>query len=114
MKFLSVRGIYDYAGSLPGSRYRLLRVLPSPCVHKVGTPNWFFEAQYPRPTNASVYALRPASRQTRTRLEVMMVRYFFPVRLFHSLLHAGLSRRSDAHLFCGFRVHSKVTVGGRV
>ncbi len=25
-----------------------------------------------------------------------MVRYSFPVRLFHSLLHAGLSRRSDA------------------
>ena len=24
-----------------------------------------------------------------------MVRYSFPVRLFHSLLHAGLSRRSD-------------------
>jgi hypothetical protein len=24
-----------------------------------------------------------------------MVRYSFPVRLFHSLLHAGLSRRTD-------------------
>jgi len=29
------------------------------------------------------------------RLEVRMVRYSFPVRLFHSLLHAGLSRRTD-------------------
>ena len=28
-----------------------------------------------------------------------MVRYSFPVRLFHSLLHAGLSRRSDVP-FC--------------
>jgi hypothetical protein len=25
-----------------------------------------------------------------------VVRYSFPVRLFHSLLHAGLSRRSDS------------------
>jgi len=37
--------------------------------------------------------LAPASRPVYPRLEVRMVRYSFPVRLFHSLLHAGLSRR---------------------
>ena len=47
MKFLGVHGVYDYAGSPPGSRYRPTRVLPSPSVHKVSTPNWLFEAQYP-------------------------------------------------------------------
>jgi hypothetical protein len=47
MKFLSVRGVYDYAGPPSGSRSRLPGVLPSPSVHKVGAPNWFFEAQYP-------------------------------------------------------------------
>jgi hypothetical protein len=31
-----------------------------------------------------------------------MVRYSFPVRLFHSRLHAGLSRRSDVLLFWAF------------
>jgi hypothetical protein len=29
------------------------------------------------------------------KLKVRMARYSFPVRLFHSLLHAGLSRRTD-------------------
>src|ERR1035441_8914266 len=32
------------------------------------------------------------------RLEVKMDRYSFLVRLFHSLLHAGLSRRSDVRV----------------
>jgi hypothetical protein len=47
MKFPYVLGVYDYAGSLPGSRYRLLRMLPSPCVQKVGTPNLGFRSSIP-------------------------------------------------------------------
>jgi hypothetical protein len=67
-------------------------VLPSPCVQKVGTLNWVFEALY---LARKCLCLRLACRLTtaRPRLEVRMVRYSFPVRLFHSLLHAGLSRR---------------------
>jgi len=33
------------------------------------------------------------------KLKVGLVRYSFPVRLFHSLLHAALSRRTDSHFF---------------
>jgi len=73
-------------------------VLPSPYVHRVGTLNCVFEAQYPA---HQCLCLRFASRlaTSRAKLEVRMVRYSFPVRLFHSLLHAGLSRRTDIPLF---------------
>ena len=73
-------------------------MLPSPCVHRVGAPNSFFEAQYPA---HRCLCLRFACCLTTAyaKLEVGMVRYSFPVRLFHSLLHAGLSRRTDTHCF---------------
>jgi len=73
-------------------------VLPSPYVHRVGTLNCVFEAQYPA---HQCLCLRFASclATSRAKLEVRMVRYSFPVRLFHSLLHAGLSRRTDIPLF---------------
>jgi hypothetical protein len=76
-------------------------ILPSPCVHRVGAPNSFFEAQCPA---HRCLCLRFACCLTTAyaKLEVGTVRYSFPVRLFHSLLHAGLSRRTDTHCFSGF------------
>ena len=69
-------------------------VLPSPYVQKVGTLNWVFEALY---LARKCLCLRLAClfATARPRLEVRMVRYSFPVRLLHSLLHAGLSRRIE-------------------
>ena len=43
-----------------------------------------------------------------------MVRYSFPVRLFHSLLHAGLSRRSDATRFIKFPPRLMAFAAGNV
>ena len=47
MKFPHVLGVYDYAGSRPDSLLRLNQVLPSPCVHKVGTPILVFRSSIP-------------------------------------------------------------------
>ena len=68
-------------------------MLPSPSPNKVGAPDCVFEAQYPA---HQCLCLRfvPCLAASYAKLEVRMVRYSFPVRLFHSLLHAGLSRRS--------------------
>ena len=71
-------------------------IWPSPSVNKVGVLYWVFEARYPAcqclclrfDVHLAVY---PA------KLEVRMGRYSFPVRLFHSLQHAGLSRRTHRH-----------------
>jgi hypothetical protein len=47
MKFLSVRGVYDYAGPVYGSRFTPSTVLPSSSVTESAFPKWIFEAQYP-------------------------------------------------------------------
>jgi len=74
--------------------YRLICVQPSPCVYRVGVPICRFRSSITRPTDASVYASACSSRSPAARLEVRWFRYSFPAGLFHSLLHAGLSRRS--------------------
>jgi len=74
--------------------YRPVGVQPSPCVYRVGVPICRFRSSITRPTDASVYASACSSRSPAARLEVRWFRYSFPAGLFHSLLHAGLSRRS--------------------
>src|SRR5271169_876996 len=72
MKFLGVSGVSDYAGLSSGSR---------------------LGAQYPAhlcPCLRFAVHLAVPQRKTRGRAD----RYSFPVRLLHSLLHAGLSRRT--------------------
>jgi hypothetical protein len=69
---------------------------PSPSLNKVGVLNWFLEALCPACRCLCLrfdvcLATHPA------RLEVRMDRVSFPVRLFHSLQHAGLSRRTQRH-----------------
>ncbi len=81
------------------SKVRVLslpKILPSPSLNKVGVLNWVFEAQ--RPACRCLYRRFSLGLATHSaRLEVRMVRVCFPVRLFHSLHHAGLSRRTQRH-----------------
>jgi hypothetical protein len=51
---------------------------------------------------------------TPARLEVRMVRYSFPVRLLHSRLHAGLSRRTDIAGFCTKSPKQRITCSSGV
>jgi hypothetical protein len=69
-------------------------MLPSHYANRVGTPKEVFEALYPA-HQCLCLRFAPCLAANCARLEVRMVRYSFPVRLFHSLLHAGLSRRSS-------------------
>ena len=92
LQFLSVPGVYAYRQP-PGSlAWPPAAVLPSPSDHRVGAPWPFDEARYPA---HGCLCLRFSRRLTTpaARLEVRMVRYSFPVGLFHSLLHAGFHRR---------------------
>ena len=99
MKFPGVPGVSDYAGLMISSRLRIPRYCLPSSPNWVGVLDCVFEAQYPA---RQCLCLRLACRLTTTRpkLEVRMVRYSFPVRLFHSLLHAGLSRRSGCPRLC--------------
>ena len=81
-------------GTRNGSRLAPAAVLPSPSVHRVGVPDVVFRSSIPCPLMPlSTLRRRPRGRLRKTQGQV--VRYSFPVGLFHSLLHAGLSRRSD-------------------
>jgi hypothetical protein len=70
-----------------------LLMLPSAHIKDVGVRNDLFGAEYP-PRLSPVYAsLGPSRYQCKTQGQVD--RYSFLVRLFHPLLHAGLSRRTN-------------------
>ena len=91
MKFLGVPGVFDYAGP-EDSRLAPCPILPSRIISGSAS-GLLFSQLHTQPTDASIYASRPPhDGQRKTRGQV--VRYSFPVRLFHPLLHAGLSRRS--------------------
>ncbi|HXM10963.1 MAG TPA: hypothetical protein VN946_13510 [Terriglobales bacterium] len=71
----------------------LLLMLPSANIKDVGVRDDLFGAEYP-PRLSLVYAsLGPSRYQCKTQGQVD--RYSFLVRLFHPLLHAGLSRRTN-------------------
>jgi hypothetical protein len=86
---------------LRGTRSKLAMSLPamwpSPSLNKVGVPDWVFEARIPA---CRCLCLRFGFDLTinSARLKVRMDRVSFPVRLFHSRQHAGLSRRTQRHL----------------
>ncbi len=61
-------GVYDYAGSAADSRLSPARMWPSPSVHRVGTPDCVFEAQYPAHRCLCLrFALLPRDRPRKTR-----------------------------------------------
>ena len=89
----AVSGVFDCAGSVEDF------VLASPLVWSspfdIGSTPWTFSftARYPA---CPCPCLRFASSLATdgAKLGVRMGHYSFPVRLFHSLHHAGLSRRT--------------------
>jgi hypothetical protein len=93
------------AGILASSRLRTLGYCLPFHPTRSAPRIWVFEAQYPA---HQCLCLRFACCLTATgaKLEVRMVRYSFPARLFHSLLHAGLSRRSGCPRISTHSTHS--------
>jgi hypothetical protein len=71
-----------------------LFMLPSAHINRVGVRVVCFRSSIAHPAYTPVYAsLSPSRYQRKTRGRVD--RYSFPVRILHSLLHAGLSRRTN-------------------
>src|SRR5271154_3806910 len=93
MKLPNVSGVFDYAGLARDSRYR-------PChaafhqVKSVGALIASFRSSIPSPP-VPLFTLRRAPHGAQRKTRGRVVRYSFLVGLFHSLLHAGLSRRTD-------------------
>lgn len=87
-----MHGVLDSAGPETHSRCRA----PLCCFLKVrrhqrpGTPISELDTQ---PTDTPVQRFECGLTTALAWLGARVVRYSFPVRLFHSLLHAGLSRR---------------------
>jgi len=69
-------------------------MLPSAHINRVGVRIVSFRSSIAHPAYTPVYAsLSPSRYQRKTRGRVD--RYSFLVRILHSLLHAGLSRRTN-------------------
>src|SRR5204863_7633605 len=69
-------------------------VLPSPSDHRLGDLSLWLSKLYALPVAAPFYASDRTSRCAPQDSGAGWIRCSFPVGLFHSLLHAGLSRRS--------------------
>ena len=94
MMFPDVRGVSDCAGSCRGIVIASLLVLPSPFVTGWAPWTFSFTAQYP--AHPYPYLRFNSSLATgAAKLGARMDHYSFPVRLFHSRHHAGLSRRTS-------------------
>ena len=93
MKLPDVSGIFDYAGLTRDSRYRPCHVAFHQ-VKSVGALIASFRSSIPSPP-VPLFTLRRAPRSAQRKTRGRVVRYSFLVGLFHSLLHAGLSRRTD-------------------
>src|SRR6266852_2663373 len=65
---------------------------PSRDKHSVGARYSFFEARFLARRCLCLHFTRRLAAPS-AKHEVKMVRYSFPVGIFHPLLHAGLSRR---------------------
>src|ERR1700757_1416087 len=92
MKLPDVSGVYDYAGPNRNARYRPCSCCLPP-MQKRRRPDCIFSELNTQPACTPVYASPCASRRT-TQNSGPRVRYSFLVGLLHSLLHAGLSRRT--------------------
>jgi hypothetical protein len=91
MKLPDVSGVYDYAGLNRSSRYRSRSCCLPPSQKRRRPDCIFFEAQYPP---IPLFTLRAAPHDTVRKTRSRVVRYSFLVGLLHSLLPAGLSRRT--------------------
>src|SRR5206468_12681557 len=83
----------------------LLFMLPSAHINRVGVRVVCFRSSIAHPAYTPVYAsLSPSRYQRKTRGRVD--RWSFLVRILHSLLHAGLSRRTNIPISLTIRVLS--------
>src|ERR1700741_4996347 len=94
MKLPDVSGVFDYAGPARDLRYRPRHVAFHQ-IKSVGALIASFRSSIPSPP-VPLFTLRRAPRDTQHKTRGRVVRYSFLVGLFHSLLHAGLSRRTDS------------------
>src|SRR6266481_2468522 len=93
MLFLGVPRAYDYGGFSSPSRYRSIRCCLPLGATRSASPHGFSKLNL-LAHRCLCLRFRPHLALVTARLEVRMVRYFFPAGLFHPLQHAGLSRRS--------------------
>jgi hypothetical protein len=93
LKFLGVSGVFDYAGLSRDSRYRPYSCC-LPRILKTSAPGLYvFGAQLPTPP-IPLSTLRCVPHDTQCKTRGRVDRWSFLVRIFHSLLQAGLSRRT--------------------
>src|ERR1035441_8288864 len=98
MKCLGVSGVFDYAGLNRNSRYRS----GSCCLPRITRTSasglHLFGALLPTPP-IPLFTLRRVPRGTQRKTRGRADRYSLLVRIFHSLLHAGLARRTVIAMF---------------
>jgi hypothetical protein len=93
MKFLGVLWALRLRGTVQKLALSLLPMLPSTFPIVSASPLRLFEAPSPSPP-IPLFTLRRSPHDDRRKTRGRVDRYSFLVRLFHSLLHAGLSRRT--------------------
>ena len=93
MKFPDVFWVLRLRGTVQGLALAPLLMLPSPIPTRSASRLLVFEAQSPSPP-VPLFTLRLSPRGEPRKTQGRVGRYSFLVRLFHSLLHAGLSRRT--------------------
>jgi hypothetical protein len=96
-KFHCMPGVFDSAGPLRTHAYARNHVAFWR-TDTMGFPIREISELNTQPTDAPVQRFECGLAAALTWLGVRVVRYSFPVRLFHSLLQAGLSRRYPVHL----------------
>src|SRR6202040_3895208 len=97
MKLPDVSGVFDYAGPTRDSRYRPRHVAFHQ-IKSVGVLIASFRSSIPSPP-VPLFTLRRAPHDAQRKTRGRVVRYSFLVGLLHSLLHAGLSRRTDLAIY---------------
>src|SRR5437867_5835382 len=75
-------------------------LLPSLLSDAVGSPEHTISELNTQPADTPVQRFKCSLTTALTWLGARVVRYSLPVRLFHSLLHAGLSRRYPDETVC--------------
>src|SRR5690348_3076937 len=93
MKFPGVSWVLRLRGIAQGLALAPLLMLPSPIPKRSASRLLVFEAQWPSPP-VPLFTLRHSPRGEQRKTQGRVDRYSFLVRLFHSLLHADLSRRT--------------------
>jgi hypothetical protein len=98
MKFLGVLWGLRLRRTELGLALAPLLMLPSAISRASASGLHLFGAQLPTPP-IPLFTLRRAPRDAQRKTRGRVDRYSFLVRILHSLLHAGLARRTDMRMF---------------